>query len=199
MWFQWSWLRTWPSNGIFRWPRWIFRFRNITAEGRLSTVESISQLVNLFVGCRDTSDNVNKLLVSRSVIQLLFIQWLSLPVWVSEWVSRSVSCSIHLELWLLHCRCLQSLLSSRQVWQYQPKAATHCTRMCLGRAHAMFGRWAAGVHAPRVVGEADASKLWPAEILIWGVLCPGDTAHWWPSLPQGWSAATSSGVKLSSE
>lgn len=92
MWLQWSWLRTWPSNWIFWWPWWIFRFRNVAVESRFSTVDSISQSVNHFVSCRDTGDIVNKFLVSGSVIQLLFIQWLSLPVsmWVSEFINQSV-------------------------------------------------------------------------------------------------------------
>lgn len=93
------------------------------------------------------------------------------------------------QLCTLYCRYLQSLLLWRQVSQYHPTAATLYMKFSLGLAHATFGKWVVGVHAPKVVGVADASKLWLVGTLTPGVLCPGDIAPWLPNPPQGQSAA----------
>jgi hypothetical protein len=62
-------------------------------------------------------------------------------------------------------------------------------KLSLGQAHAMFGKWAAGVHVQRVAGVADASRLWPAGTPTQGVLCAGDIAPWLPNPPQEQSVA----------
>jgi len=63
----------------------------------------------------------------------------------------------------------------------------------------MYGRWVAGGHAPRVVGEAGDIRPWLVGILTRDVLCPGDTAHWLPSPLPEWSTATSLGKRISSQ